>query len=173
MPHFCGIPLYKIRAVILCISQGSHLYISQIWLIDPIEGGGVLQLNGVKAQHEHPRTPVLLISLPCRVCRLHPFAASWSFLLKANKFCYVVCDFFWGEAYWPFFLRKKSLVSFQNSALTNVVDELNPRLPIRVLSIQRSLDALESGLHFCSPCCGWQGIVPDAKTARTKSIKTA
>ena len=66
MLHFCGIPLYRIRAVTLCISQGGHLYISQIWLIDPIEGGGVLQLNGVKAQHEHPITPILLIFL-CRV----------------------------------------------------------------------------------------------------------
>ena len=173
MPHFCGIPLYKIRAVILCISQGSHLYISQIWLIDPIEGGVYSSWMGLKPNmntREHPFFWFLCrVEFVACIPSLHHDLS----FLKQTSFAMWCVIFFWGEAYWPFFLRKKSLVSFQNSALTNFVDELNPRLPIRVLSIQRSLDALESGLHFCSPCCGWQGIVPDAKTARTKSIKTA
>ena len=41
MLHFCGIPLYRIRTTMFyhVLTFLGHLHMSQIWFVNPIEGG--------------------------------------------------------------------------------------------------------------------------------------
>ena len=70
MLHFCGIPLYRIRTTMFyhVLTFLGHLHMSQIWFVNPIEGGGVLQQNGVEACKKAECTPFFsMLSWPIKL----------------------------------------------------------------------------------------------------------
>ena len=70
MLHFCGISLYRIRTTMFyhVLTFLGHLHMSQIWFVNPIEGGGVLQQNGVETFKKAECTPFFsMLSWPIKL----------------------------------------------------------------------------------------------------------